>query len=86
MQDVFDRLNPAHKFLTVTENLQKVIKTFKFHSCFNASAFVVISDKLLAFAVTLHRLKFPANERVHIASVLLVTLLQYQQHLSFHNI
>ena len=56
------------------------------HSCFLDSAFTVIADKLLAFAVNLHRLNFPANERVHIASVLLVTVLQYQQHLSFRDI
>ena len=57
-----------------------------FHSCFNDSAFTVISDRLLTFAVSLHRRKFPANERVHIASVLSVTCLRYQQHLSFRNI
>ena len=56
-----------------------------FHSCFNDSAFTFISDRLLTFAVSLHRLKFPANVRVHIASVFCVTVLQYQQHLSFHN-
>ena len=50
------------------------------HSCFIDSAFTVIADKLLAFAVNLHRRKFPANERVHIASVFFVTALQYQQH------
>ena len=33
------------------------------HSCFAASAFV---QKLLAFVITLHRLEFPANVRVHI--------------------
>ena len=35
------------------------------HSCFIAPAFAVISDKLITFVVTLHRLKFPANVRVH---------------------
>ena len=50
------------------------------HSCFLDSAFTVIANKLLAFAVNLHRLKFPANVRVHIASILLVIVLQYQQH------
>ena len=56
------------------------------HSCFIDSAFTVIADKLLTFAVNLHRRKFPANERVHIASVFSMTLLRYQQHLSFRNI
>ena len=35
------------------------------HSCFNASASTVIADRLITFGITLHRLKFPANERVH---------------------
>ena len=47
---------------TVTENLQKVIKTFMSHSCFNTSAFAGATRVFL----TLHRLEFPANERVHI--------------------
>ena len=51
-----------------------------FHSCFNESAFAADVGKLLTFAVTLHRRKFPANERVHIARVVFVTALQYQQH------
>ena len=50
------------------------------HSCFIDSAFTVIADRLLTFAVNLHRLKFPANERVHITSIVLVISLQYQQH------
>ena len=55
------------------------------HSCFIDSTFTVIADRLLAFAVNLHRRKFPANERVHIASVFHVTCLQYQQLVSFRD-
>ena len=56
------------------------------HSCFLDSAFTVIANRLLTFAVNLHRRKFPANVRVHIASVLFLTTSQYQQHLSFRDI
>ena len=56
------------------------------HSCFIDSAFTVIANRLLAFAVNLHRRKFPANVRVHIASVVKVTALQYQQLVSFRDI
>ena len=34
------------------------------HSCFAASAFAAIADRLPAFFLTLHRLEFPANVRV----------------------
>ena len=46
--------------------LLKTYRDFKLmsHSCFSAFAFAVIADKLLALYVTLHRLNFPANERV----------------------
>ena len=44
------------------------------HSCFNASASTVIADRLITFGITLHRLEFPTNERVHMQVSLYVEL------------